>query len=134
MAKSIKELKKENEFLKSKCEKSDFTLIELVEEVWLSSYLILPLLKLFSFFGTYCWLNQAAWEIKETIGEVKESKGKAWVIMPNTTGREEAKLNGEQQLWFSPSLSIKNPVCSNKTAALSSQVTCLHFPLVTEKF
>lgn len=33
MAKSIKELKKENAFLKSKCEKSDFTLIELVEEV-----------------------------------------------------------------------------------------------------
>nr|DAD26110.1 TPA_asm: hypothetical protein HUJ06_027578 [Nelumbo nucifera] len=32
MAKSIKELKKENVFLKSKCEKSDFTLIELVEE------------------------------------------------------------------------------------------------------
>ncbi|KAH9703579.1 alpha-taxilin-like protein [Citrus sinensis] len=32
MAKSIKELKKENAFLKSKCEKSDFTLIELVEE------------------------------------------------------------------------------------------------------
>ncbi|GLT66850.1 hypothetical protein SLA2020_391940 [Shorea laevis] len=32
MTKSIKELKKENEFLKSKCEKSDFTLIELVEE------------------------------------------------------------------------------------------------------
>ncbi|GKV34110.1 hypothetical protein SLEP1_g42526 [Rubroshorea leprosula] len=32
MAKSIKDLKKENVFLKSKCEKSDFTLIELVEE------------------------------------------------------------------------------------------------------
>ncbi|KAJ0045807.1 hypothetical protein Pint_06092 [Pistacia integerrima] len=32
MAKSIKELKKENIFLKSKCEKSDVTLIELVEE------------------------------------------------------------------------------------------------------
>ncbi|XP_044509256.1 beta-taxilin isoform X2 [Mangifera indica] len=32
MAKSIKELKKENVFLKSKCEKSDVTLIELVEE------------------------------------------------------------------------------------------------------
>lgn len=32
MAKSIKELKKENGFLKSKCDKSDFTLIELVEE------------------------------------------------------------------------------------------------------
>lgn len=35
MGKSIKELKKENIFLKSKCEKTDFTLIELVEEVWL---------------------------------------------------------------------------------------------------
>uniref|UniRef100_A0A2P2L887 Alpha-taxilin n=1 Tax=Rhizophora mucronata TaxID=61149 RepID=A0A2P2L887_RHIMU len=34
MAKSIKELKKENLFLKGKCEKSDVTLIELVEEVW----------------------------------------------------------------------------------------------------
>lgn len=33
MAKSIKELKKENSFLKSKCEKSDITLIELVDEV-----------------------------------------------------------------------------------------------------
>lgn len=33
MAKSIKELKKENTFLKSKCEKSDISLIELVEEV-----------------------------------------------------------------------------------------------------
>ncbi|CAL1387116.1 unnamed protein product [Linum trigynum] len=32
MAKSIKELKKENTFLKSKCDKSDFTLIELLEE------------------------------------------------------------------------------------------------------
>ncbi|KAK6136038.1 hypothetical protein DH2020_030204 [Rehmannia glutinosa] len=32
MAKSIKELKKENTFLKSKCEKSDVTLIELAEE------------------------------------------------------------------------------------------------------
>jgi septal ring factor EnvC (AmiA/AmiB activator) len=32
MAKSIKELKKENSFLKSKCEKSDVTLIELVDE------------------------------------------------------------------------------------------------------
>lgn len=33
MAKSIKELKKENQFLKSKSEKSDVTLIELVDEV-----------------------------------------------------------------------------------------------------
>ncbi|KAL4189161.1 hypothetical protein AMTRI_Chr08g205600 [Amborella trichopoda] len=32
MAKSIKQLKKENTFLKSKCEKSDISLIELVEE------------------------------------------------------------------------------------------------------
>ncbi|XP_012459976.1 uncharacterized protein LOC105780289 isoform X1 [Gossypium raimondii] len=32
MAKSIKELEKENAFMKSKCEKSDVTLIELVEE------------------------------------------------------------------------------------------------------
>ncbi|XP_052185603.1 uncharacterized protein LOC127797106 [Diospyros lotus] len=32
MGKSMKELKKENSFLKSKCEKSDVTLIELVEE------------------------------------------------------------------------------------------------------
>ncbi|KAG5557416.1 hypothetical protein RHGRI_007605 [Rhododendron griersonianum] len=32
MGKSVKELKKENTFLKSKCEKSDVTLIELVEE------------------------------------------------------------------------------------------------------
>lgn len=36
MAKSIKELKKENIFLKSKCEKSDVTLIELAEEVSLA--------------------------------------------------------------------------------------------------
>lgn len=33
MAKSIKELKKENQFLRSKSEKSDVTLIELVDEV-----------------------------------------------------------------------------------------------------
>ncbi|XP_047327588.1 beta-taxilin-like isoform X2 [Impatiens glandulifera] len=32
MKKSIKELKKENSFLKSKCEKSDYTLVQLVEE------------------------------------------------------------------------------------------------------
>ncbi|KAJ7975093.1 alpha-taxilin [Quillaja saponaria] len=32
MAKSVKELKKENQFLKSKCDKSDVTLIELVDE------------------------------------------------------------------------------------------------------
>lgn len=36
MAKSIKELKKENAFLKGKCDKSDVTLIELAEEVILS--------------------------------------------------------------------------------------------------
>ena len=33
MAKLIKELKEENQFLKSKFEKSDITLIELVNEV-----------------------------------------------------------------------------------------------------
>lgn len=33
MTKSIKELKKENTFLKSKTEKSDISLIQLVEEV-----------------------------------------------------------------------------------------------------
>lgn len=33
MTKSIKDLKKENTFLRSKCEKSDVSLIELVEEV-----------------------------------------------------------------------------------------------------
>ncbi|KAG1365675.1 putative alpha-taxilin [Cocos nucifera] len=33
MARSVKELKKENEFLKSRCEKSDITLVKLVEEV-----------------------------------------------------------------------------------------------------
>lgn len=33
MAKSLKELKKENTFLKGKCDKSDISLIELVEEV-----------------------------------------------------------------------------------------------------
>lgn len=43
MGKSVKELKKENTFLKSKCEKSDVTLIELVEEVWFSPFeLFLP--------------------------------------------------------------------------------------------
>lgn len=38
MAKSIKELKKENSFLKGKSEKSDITLIELVEEVCCAFY------------------------------------------------------------------------------------------------
>lgn len=33
MAKSIKELRKENTFLKGKTEKSDYTLVQLVEEV-----------------------------------------------------------------------------------------------------
>ena len=33
MSKAIKELRKENAFLKSKTERSDLTLIELVEEV-----------------------------------------------------------------------------------------------------
>ena len=33
MAKLVKELKKENEFLKSKCEKSDIALVKLIEEV-----------------------------------------------------------------------------------------------------
>lgn len=33
MATLIKELKKENEFLKGKCEKSDIALVKLVEEV-----------------------------------------------------------------------------------------------------
>lgn len=37
MAKSLKELKKENAFLKGKCDKSDVTLIELAEEVILLS-------------------------------------------------------------------------------------------------
>lgn len=38
MGKSMKELKKENIFLKSKCEKTDVTLIELVEEVYLVGF------------------------------------------------------------------------------------------------
>lgn len=42
MAKSIKELKKENGFLKSKCEKSDVTLIELVEEVSSLAFSLMP--------------------------------------------------------------------------------------------
>ena len=33
MEKTVNEFKKENAFLKSKCDKSDVTLIELVEEV-----------------------------------------------------------------------------------------------------
>lgn len=41
MAKSIKELKKENSFLKSKGEKSDVTLIELVDEVSFSCLFML---------------------------------------------------------------------------------------------
>lgn len=40
MAKSIKELKKENAFLKGKCDKTDVTLIELAEEVMLSLSLL----------------------------------------------------------------------------------------------
>lgn len=54
MAKSIKELKKENIFLKSKCEKSDVTLIELVEEVRFTC------ISLFFFFFVYlfvCFVN-----------------------------------------------------------------------------
>lgn len=40
MTKSIKELKKENSFLKGKTEKSDFTLVQLVEEVSVDFYLV----------------------------------------------------------------------------------------------
>lgn len=46
MAKSIKEFKNENAFLKSKCEKSDVILIELVEEVrlaWIFMFLFFEL-------------------------------------------------------------------------------------------
>lgn len=46
MTKSIKELKKENAFLKSKCDKSDVTLIELVEEVKFISFHSLELLSI----------------------------------------------------------------------------------------
>ncbi len=49
MAKSIKELKKENSFLKSKCEKSDVTLIELVDEVYI--------FVLFFFLILYHWVR-----------------------------------------------------------------------------
>ena len=42
MSKLTKELKKENTFLKSKCEKSDYTLVELIEEVTLCLYCLLP--------------------------------------------------------------------------------------------
>lgn len=42
MAKSVKELKKENAFLKSKSEKSDITLIELADEVKVPHLLIPP--------------------------------------------------------------------------------------------
>jgi hypothetical protein len=48
MAKSIKELKKENTFLKSKSEKSDVMLIELVDEVWLACICRLHLSRLFA--------------------------------------------------------------------------------------
>lgn len=45
MAKSIKDLKKENAFLKNKCEKSDITLRELVDEVRVTSVtFVLPYL------------------------------------------------------------------------------------------
>lgn len=50
MSKSIKELRKENAFLKSKTERSDITLIELVEEVKRNS-LILTIFKGFVDFG-----------------------------------------------------------------------------------
>lgn len=33
MVKMIKDLKKDNEFLKSKCEKSDIAIVKLIEEV-----------------------------------------------------------------------------------------------------
>lgn len=49
MTKSIKELKKENSFLKSKCEKSDVTLIELLDEVNLH---------LLQFYYTFLWQHQ----------------------------------------------------------------------------
>ena len=50
MAKSIKEIKKENVFLKSKCDKSDVTLIELVEEVQLTCHFKLSFFSIIIYF------------------------------------------------------------------------------------
>lgn len=61
MAKSIKELKKENVFLKSKCEKSDVTLIELVEEVSWLSFFFFPLNIFFSSLEYVCRLLPSVW-------------------------------------------------------------------------
>lgn len=51
MAKSIKDLKKENTFLKSKTEKSDFTLIQLVEEVRID-FILMQFGEIFSYVST----------------------------------------------------------------------------------
>lgn len=44
MGKLIKELKKENQFLKSKCERSDVAIVKLIEEV---RCVIFEMMKLF---------------------------------------------------------------------------------------
>lgn len=76
MSKAIKELRKENAFLKSKTERSDLTLIELVEEVKKQTNQ--------SFFhhlwnqiednNAFGWTFVIAWKIEETVGEDEESE------------------------------------------------------------
>lgn len=108
MTKSIKELKKENAFLKSKCDKSDVTLIELVEEVKFISFHSLELLSIpgRGYVELILIFSRVAWANQETIGEDKKSERKARIIVPITSSREEAKLHRGQQLKFLTSSNV----------------------------
>ncbi|RWW75320.1 hypothetical protein BHE74_00016654 [Ensete ventricosum] len=68
MAKLIKELKKENEFLKSKCEKSDIALVKLIEELLCDYDAVLIVL-----FSLLFWKRES---MKKQLEKVKNQKEK----------------------------------------------------------
>ncbi|RWW13639.1 hypothetical protein GW17_00022627 [Ensete ventricosum] len=72
MAKLIKELKKENEFLKSKCEKSDIALVKLIEELDFIMK-ITPYAVLIVLFSLLFWKRES---MKKQLEKVKNQKEK----------------------------------------------------------
>lgn len=94
MAKSIKDLKKENTFLKSKCERSDSTLVVLVEEVGslLLKYIQSQQFMICPVTGIAFWPAGAH---EETDGEVEKPEREARVFMPNPPSRTEAEFVGQ---------------------------------------
>lgn len=103
MAKSMKDLKKENAFLKGKCERSDITLVELVEEVGLLSPLYFQPQMTHDLSSNRIHVLPAGAH-EETNGEVEKSEREARIFMPNPPSRTEAKFVRQQQLRFSTEL------------------------------